>query len=99
MYRKLYISVKKMNTSQFNVRTDIDTKKKVDSILKTLGLNTSQAVNMFFSQVILNNGIPFDVKIPSYYNEKTMKVIEDAENGEGLLSYNSTKDFFADIEK
>lgn len=87
-----------MNTSQFNIRTDINTKKKVDSILKTLGLNTSQAVNMFFSQVILNNGIPFDIKIPSYYNEKTMKVIEDAENGEGLLKFNSTDDFFKELE-
>jgi hypothetical protein len=34
----------------------------------------------------------------NYYNEKTIKVIEDAENGEGLLSCNSTDNFFKELQ-
>jgi DNA-damage-inducible protein J len=87
-----------MKTVKMNIRVNKDIKEKAEKVFSSLGLTNSQAVNMFFSQVILNNGIPFDIKIPSYYNKKTMKVIEDAENGEGLLSCNSTEDFFKDLK-
>ena len=29
------------------------------------GIPSSVAINMFYNQIILNNGLPFDVKIPS----------------------------------
>jgi len=83
-----------MKTVKMNIRVNKDIKEKAEKIFDSLGLTNSQAVNMFFNHVVLSNGIPFDIKIPSYYNEKTMKVIEDAENGEGLLNCKSTDDFF-----
>mgnify|MGYP003376954275 FL=1 len=83
-----------MKTVKMNIRVNKDINQKAEKVFSSLGLTNSQAVNMFFSQVVLSNGIPFDIKIPSYYNEKTMKVIEDAENGEGLLNCKSNDDFF-----
>ena len=83
-----------MKTVKMNIRVNKDIKEKAEKVFDSLGLTNSQAVNMFFNQVVLSNGIPFDIKIPSYYNEKTMKVIEDAENGEGLLNCKSNDDFF-----
>lgn len=87
-----------MKTVKMNIRVNKDINKKAEKVFSSLGLTNSQAVNMFFSQVVLSNGIPFDIKIPSYYNEKTIKVIEEAENGEGLLSCNSTDDFFKGLK-
>ena len=81
-----------------NIRVNKDIKEKAEKVFDSLGLTNSQAVNMFFNQVVLNNGIPFDVKIPNYYNEKKMKVIENAENGEGLLDCNSTDNLFKDLK-
>ena len=83
-----------MKTVKMNIRVNKDINQKAEKVFSSFGLTNSQAVNMFFSQVVLSNGIPFDIKIPSYYNEKTMKVIEDAENGEGLLNCKSNDDFF-----
>ena len=87
-----------MKTVKMNIMVNKDINQKAEKVFSSLGLTNSQAVNMFFSQVVLSNGIPFDIKIPSYYNEKTMKVIEDSENGEGLLNCKSTDDFFKGLK-
>ena len=48
-----------------NVRVDEETKKEVEDILDVLGINMSTAVDLFLSQIILNKGLPFKVKLPS----------------------------------
>jgi DNA-damage-inducible protein J len=48
-----------------NVRVDEETKKEVEDILDILGINMSTAVDLFLSQIILNKGLPFKVKLPS----------------------------------
>ncbi len=45
-------------------RMDEDLKQDAEDILKQLGLSTSQAINLFFSQFVLRRGLPFDVVIP-----------------------------------
>ncbi len=51
------------------IRIDENTKKQAVELLEGLGLNLSEAVNMFLKQVILNNGIPFEVKYPEFKPE------------------------------
>ncbi|GEM_PF-739296 len=48
------------------VRAVIDPEKKrrAGEILAQLGLNHSQAINIFYSLVIENNGLPFPVRLP-----------------------------------
>ena len=64
-------------------RVDKNLKEDVESILSEIGLNTSQAINIFLKRVKLENGIPFELKIP---NKETLKAIEEAKNrvGESL---------------
>ncbi|MCM1216423.1 MAG: type II toxin-antitoxin system RelB/DinJ family antitoxin [Lachnospiraceae bacterium] len=45
-------------------RIDPDVKEQAESILSTFGIPVSGAINMFYKQIILNRGLPFDVKIP-----------------------------------
>ena len=40
-------------------------KKKQKVSLSTLGIPASSAINMFYKQIILQRGLPFEVKIPS----------------------------------
>lgn len=47
------------------VRIEPDVKEQAESILSTLGIPASNAINMFYKQIILNRGLPFDVKIPT----------------------------------
>lgn len=59
------------------IRIDENTKKQAVELLEGLGLNLSEAVNMFLKQVILNNGIPFEVKYPEFKPE-VIEAMEDA---------------------
>jgi addiction module RelB/DinJ family antitoxin len=54
-----------IKSSIINVRTTPEVKKKVDKILKQLGITQTEAVNIFLNQIILYNGLPFPVKIPN----------------------------------
>ena len=45
-------------------RIEPDVKEKAESILSTLGIPASSAINMFYKQIILQRGLPFEVKIP-----------------------------------
>ena len=47
-----------------NVRVQEETKREVDQILETLGINMSTAIDLYLNQIILNKGLPFQVKIP-----------------------------------
>ena len=45
-------------------RIDEDLKQEAEDILKQLGITTSQAINIYFSQITLRKGLPFDVALP-----------------------------------
>jgi DNA-damage-inducible protein J len=78
-------------TAMITTRVEPDLKNDVEKVLKTLGISTTEAINLFLSQVRLRKGLPFDVKIP---NKTTLKAIKDAEEGRNLSSYESVDDFF-----
>ncbi len=51
-------------TSNIYVRVEPDIKTEAESVLKELGIPMSNAVAMFLRQVILQRGIPFEIKLP-----------------------------------
>lgn len=65
-------------------------KRDVENVLEPLGLSMSEAINLFLSQVRLNHGLPFEVKVP---NLTTKKTFEATDQGIGL-TYRSTTDMF-----
>lgn len=38
----------------------------VEGILSQLGLTAPEAVNLFFRQIVLTGGLPFELKVPRY---------------------------------
>ncbi|MGB8215637.1 MAG: type II toxin-antitoxin system RelB/DinJ family antitoxin [Anaerolineales bacterium] len=85
-----------MNKSAtITVRLDPQVKKNAEAVLKALGLTTSQAVTLFFTQVSLNKGIPFDIHIP---NETTARAIEDGLAGKDLHPAADMDDLIAQLE-
>ncbi len=61
-----------------SMKLDREVKEKAKKVFKELGLTMGEAVNIFLSQVALQKGLPFEVKIP---NDKTKQAIEDARQG------------------
>ncbi len=83
-----------LKTEVVQARIDVKTKTQVQRVLSSLGLSMSDAITIYFRQIILKRGIPFEVKIP---NSLTMKTIEKAERGEEVSSFSSEEELFKDL--
>ena len=75
-------------TTPTQIRIEESTKKQAVELLEGLGLNLSDAVNMFLRQVILQNGIPFEVKYPEFKPE-AIEAMEEAALEVLLLQFNN----------
>lgn len=51
-------------TSNVFVRVEPEVKEQAEKILSELGIPMSNAVGMFLRQVVLQRGIPFEMKLP-----------------------------------
>ena len=71
-------AVKKVRT---NIYLNLEVREKAKKVLERYGLSLSDAVNIFLTQVTLERGFPFPIRIP---NEETKKVLEEVEKGENL---------------
>lgn len=54
-------------------------KENAEAILERLGLNATQAITLFYRQVELRDGLPFEVSIP---NDETKRVFEATDASE-----------------
>jgi DNA-damage-inducible protein J len=69
-------------TGMIRARVDPGLKARVEAIFEAVGLNASDAIRLFYSQVELHRGLPFEVRIP---DAATRKAIRDARAGKGLI--------------
>ena len=54
-----------VKSANLYARIEPDVKEQAESILSALGIPASSAINMFYKQIILQRGLPFEVKLPS----------------------------------
>ena len=52
-------------TANLYARIEPDVKAQAERILDSLGIPASNAINMFYKQIILQRGLPFEVKLPA----------------------------------
>lgn len=98
-----------MATKSANIyaRIEPDVKEQAESILSALGIPASNAINMFYKQIILQRGLPFEVKIPSSRPIDMSTLSEEKLNAELEKGYadmiaghtKPAKKVFADIRK
>lgn len=83
-------------------RIEPDVKEQAESILSALGIPASNAINMFYKQIILNRGLPFEVKIPAAKPVNVAELNAELEKGYADMVAGRTKparQVFADIRK
>ena len=79
-------------------------KQHAESILEDLGISRAVAIDLFYRQIILHNGLPFDLKLntpplstsdfsPSELEDILSRGVEETNNGHGR----SAKEFFATL--
>lgn len=86
-------------TSNVFTRVEPNVKNQAEAILEQLGISMSSAVEMFLRQVILQRGIPFEMKLPAGkpvdYDELTKEQF-DAEIQKGVDSIREGRTYSAD---
>ena len=84
----------KTKTATVRARIDPSLKVKVESLFEKLGLSTTEAINIFYKQVKLRNGLPFNVVIP---NKVTEKVLKNTDANKNLICCEDTEDMFIEL--
>jgi len=72
-------------------RIEPNLKNKAEKVFRELGLSTTQAINLFYKQVELRNGLPFEVVIP---NEITRHTFSNTDTGKDLIVCEDADDMF-----
>ncbi|MER2520948.1 MAG: type II toxin-antitoxin system RelB/DinJ family antitoxin [Bdellovibrionales bacterium] len=67
-------------TAVINTRVEPAIKKSVEAVLRPLGLTTTEAVNLFFHQVVLRRGLPFEVSHPNAATSKALQNVMAGKN-------------------
>ncbi|NLP18748.1 MAG: type II toxin-antitoxin system RelB/DinJ family antitoxin [Firmicutes bacterium] len=80
-------------TTSIFARVELEVKEQAEMVLNKLGIPMSNAINIFLRQVVLQNGLPFEVKItrnrpfaigdltPEKFNNEIEKGFDDLEAG------------------
>ena len=90
-----------MSKSQLmHLRIEPDLKSQVEALLKEMGLTASDAVNMYFAQIVNRGEIPFAIKakIPNAETLAALQEADDIKSGKISAPISmSVDDFFASM--
>lgn len=90
------------NSTNLNIRVDSNLKKDAEDLFKRLGLNMSSAINVFLTQSVREQAIPFEI-CEDRPNKKLLKALKEAEkmkkNPEKYKSYNNIEELMKDLNK
>ena len=92
------------NSVNMSFRVDKDLKKQADELFKSLGMNTSVALNMFLTQSVRQQALPFlpdmCITIQSKDLQEALQELKEVESGKKKLKgYHNVDDFIEDILK
>lgn len=92
----IIIKVGKQKMANINIRTEENVKREATQIFNALGLDMSSAVNIFLRKTIMQQGIPFELKL-EVPNETTIKAIKEADEmvKNGCVGYDNLDDLWS----
>ena len=83
-----------MKSATLRARVEPDLKDKAESILTTLGLSATDAITLFYAQIVLRKGLPFAVEIP---NRLTRRTFAKTDAGEDLHAFGTGKEMMESL--
>ena len=76
-------------TAMIRARMEPDLKKEAEQVLAEVGLSPTEAIRLFYRQVSLHKGLPFEVRVP---NRTTRAAMAEARARKKLKSFKSAAD-------
>ena len=61
-----------LKSAMIRARIEPDLKTKAEKLLMRLGINPTEAITLFYHQVLLQRGLPFDVTLPLLENPSAL---------------------------
>lgn len=80
--------------TQTTIRIEESTYNQAKEILSKMGLNYSQAISVFNNMIVLNQGMPFELKLPT---KETQKALNELEQKKGK-SFDNVEQLFDDLD-
>ena len=85
------------NTTNLNIRVDVEVKRQAEAIFSELGLNMSTAMNMFLRYSVRYGGIPFELRIEKP-NTQILAATDDVNNNRNMSkTFNSVDTLLEDL--
>ena len=78
-------------TAMVRARIEPDLKEHAEEVFQNLGLSVTQAITIFYKQVEMRNGLPFNVVIP---NKDTIRTFEATDSGNDLIICEDADEMF-----
>lgn len=78
-------------TAMIRARIEPCIKEQAEHVLKVLGISVSEAISLFYHQIKIKKGIPFDLKIS---NNETLQAMNDIRNKTNLTKHKNAEDMF-----
>lgn len=86
-------------TDTLHIRVEPTVKQRAEKTLNDLGLSITEAINVFLNQVILHDGIPFEIRKPRF-NKETIQALENTKKGKNLSkTFDSVDEMFDELDK
>ena len=80
-----------IKTATVRARIQPKLKDHAENVFNRLGLNPTQAITIFYKQVELRNGLPFDLAIPT---SATRRTFDSTDAGRDLIVCKDAEDMF-----
>lgn len=79
--------------ARVEVRIESSLKENVSEILRKLDISEADAIRMYYRQIAINKGIPFELKVP---NKETIRALDEIKKAK-LREYDNFDDYLSDI--
>ena len=76
-----------IKSSNVAARVEPELKEQAEMILSNLGIPASTAINMFYRQIVLWNGLPFRPCMPANYPKSRSEMTDDEFNARMAIGY------------
>ncbi len=86
---------------QTSLRIEQNSLQDAKKILNEIGMNFSEAVNIFTKMIVAHKGLPFEVKLPNSEEELTQKLQraldEVVKTEQGIIKSTNARDFLDEL--
>lgn len=91
-------AIKMGHEARISSRIDADLKQQADTILAEIGMKPSQAITLFYTQIVRQHGLPLELKVPNKELQEAMREARDPEFLESAKRYKSAGELFDDLD-